>query len=276
MLNFTDDCLIGIEQLDEEHRHLFELLGNITDLLHDNFVLDRYDKIKSFLDELEDYAELHFKHEEEYMQKLCDPELIRQRAQHAFFKEKVHILQIKNIDQDEEQQVMLEELVNFLVKWLYQHIIGSDIMIGKLPPLEEWMIREDPCKFTDEFLIGIDLIDAEHKQLFRTIDDAYHLVINQVDVKQNSTEIMEILNRLKDYTIEHFQDEEDYMESINYSGLEAQKRAHATFINRMDDITLEKIENNAQKYMESLIEFLLCWLINHILQSDKKIPNNKI
>ena len=63
------------------------------------------------------------------------------------------------------------------------------------------------------------------------------------------------------------------MEQINYSGLEAQKRSHATFINRLEEITLDKIENNAQKYMESLIEFLLCWLINHILQSDKKIPN---
>lgn len=272
MLNFTDDCLIGIDTIDDEHRYLFKLMGEIVDLLHSEYIIDRYDHIKGVLVELDDYAELHFKHEEDYMRQIRDPELIRQRAQHAFFKERVHILQIKNIDNDEEQQRILEEMVNFLAKWLYQHIIGSDMMIGKLPPLEEWMIKDDPCKFTDDFLVGIPLIDAEHKQLFNIIDKAYKLVINQVSAKHNAKEIMETLSQLKGYTEEHFRDEEEYMESINYSGLEAQKRAHATFINRLEEITFEKIEKNAQKYMESLIEFLLCWLINHILQSDKKIP----
>ncbi len=273
MLHFTDDCLIGIDTLDDEHRYLFKLMEKIVELLHNEYLTDRYDMIKNVLIELDDYAELHFTHEEDYMRKIRDPELIRQRAQHAFFKERVHIMQIKNIDNDEEQQIILEDIVNFLAKWLYQHIIGSDIMIGKLPPLEEWMIKDDPCKFTDEFLVGVDLIDAEHKQLFKIIDKAYHLVINQVSAERDSDKIMEVLTRLKDYTEEHFRDEEEYMEQINYSGLEAQKRSHATFINRLEEITLDKIENNAQKYMESLIEFLLCWLINHILQSDKKIPN---
>ena len=47
---------------------------------------------------------------------------------------------------------------------------------------------------------------------------------------------------------------------------------HASFIARLESINLIELDENPQKYMESLIEFLLGWLINHILYSDKKIP----
>ena len=62
------------------------------------------------------------------------------------------------------------------------------------------------------------------------------------------------------------------MEAIHYEGLEAQKRAHAAFIDKISGITVEEIEKNPQEYLESLVEFLLGWLINHILYTDKKIP----
>ena len=41
---------------------------------------------------------------------------------------------------------------------------------------------------------------------------------------------------------------------------------------RIATALLIELDENPQKYMESLIEFLLGWLINHILYSDKKIP----
>ncbi len=271
MLHFTEDCILGIEVLDNEHRHLFELMERVDYLLKSVYLADRYTMIKEVLEQLENYAELHFEHEEAYMKEKCDPELIQQRAQHDFFREKVQQMLVHNISEDEQQQEVLQELLEFLAKWLYHHIIGSDIMIGKLPPLEEWMIRDNPCEFSDEFLVGIELIDAEHRELFRIIDKAYRLVKAQVTT-ENLDEVMQILGELKNYTKEHFSDEEEYMESIHYDGLEAQKRAHAAFISRLDDVTPEKLDKNPQKYMESLIEFLLGWLIYHIMQTDKKIP----
>ena len=67
-------------------------------------------------------------------------------------------------------------------------------------------------------------------------------------------------------------DKEEYMESIQYEGLPAQKRAHEAFIDKMENIDLDKIEEEPQEYLQHLIEFLLSWLINHILYTDKKIP----
>ncbi len=274
MFRFTDDCILGVEQIDEEHRHLFELINEGYDLLHNEYKADRYADIKKLLEELEQYAELHFEHEESYMEKLRDPELIMQRTQHMFFKEKVQECLMHNIDVEENQQDVLEEIMQFLARWLYHHILSSDILIGKLPPLEEWMIRENPCEFTEEYMTGIDMIDREHKILFEIADRANRL-IRYKDTQDKYDQIMEILAELKEYTQSHFADEEEYMESIGYEGLEAQKRAHEAFIDKLNHISEEKTDGNPQRYLESLMEFLLGWLINHILYSDKLIPKKE-
>lgn len=270
MFLFTEDCMLGIEQIDKEHQHLFELINNGIDILQNEYVEEHYSEIKEIMAELENYAEEHFAHEEAYMESIRDPELILQRKQHMYFTEKIREWTFFNIDEEENQRHLLSELMQFLAKWLYHHILGSDIMIGKLPPLEEWMLRENPCEYTEEYRTGIDLIDNEHRILFEIAERANRL-IHDYTVGDTYDPIMEILQELKEYTIYHFTDEEAYMESISYSGLEAQKRAHAAFIDRIENITIEEIDQNPREYLESLMEFLLGWLINHILYADKKI-----
>lgn len=271
MFEFTDDCIIGIEQIDEEHRYLFELLNRTHALTSMDYQNDHYQAIKDIIAELDNYAEQHFANEEAYMEQIRDPELILQRAQHAFFREKVMMLDLANIDEVEEQWKVLDELVTFLARWLYHHILSSDILIGKLPPLEEWMIKENPCEFTEDYLIGIDLIDREHEELFRIVGRANRLV-KSYDTAVDYDALMKILDELKAYTEEHFQDEEEYMEWCHYEGLAAQKRAHEAFIDKLENIDLDEIENNPHEYLQKLLEFLLGWLINHILYTDKKIP----
>ena len=271
MFQFTKDCIIGVELLDREHRHLFELMNSIVDMINNQYIPDRYSQIKELLQELEDYAEQHFSDEEAYMEKIRDPELIIQRSQHMVFRNKVRNWAFVDIDEFENQLAMLEEMMIFLAEWLYQHIIASDTMIGKLPPLEEWMMKENIFEFSEEYLVGNELIDREHKELFRLIGKVNDLVRDGVDASQ-CDEILKILEELKDYTKFHFSDEEEYMESIHYEGLEAQKRAHRAFVYKLEGIEKKEIEEQPQKYMQSLVEFLLGWLINHILYTDKKIP----
>ena len=166
---------------------------------------------------------------------------------------------------------MLETTLSYLAKWLYHHILGSDIMIGKLEPLEEWMMRDNPCEFTEEYLTGIPLVDEEHRMLFAITGKVVDLLRNGVsDV--DIPEILRILGELRDYTHKHFADEENYMRSIGYEGLEAQQRAHAAFIAALDEINEEQLRMQPDEYLRSLIEFLLGWLINHILKTDKCIP----
>ena len=165
------------------------------------------------------------------------------------------------------------ELMEYLARWLYHHIISSDAMIGKLPKLEEWMVKENPCEFLDEYRTGIDFVDEEHKVLFQITDKAYKLLQRDFSL-DGYDEVMDVITELKDYTVRHFNDEEAYMERIKYEGLAAQRRAHESFIQRIEGVDLDNVEGDLKEYLASLIEFLLGWLINHILYTDKKIPMN--
>ena len=62
------------------------------------------------------------------------------------------------------------------------------------------------------------------------------------------------------------------MESINYEGLEVQKKAHSKFIEKIENINLEDVDDNQDEYLNGILNFLLDWLANHILKVDKLIP----
>ena len=270
MYQFTDACLTGIEQIDREHERLFELINETFELLQDDMLSDKYNQIRALLKELGDYVATHFANEEAYMAAINDPELEIQKKQHMEFREKVYQWDFADIEELEEQDETLENLLRYLTRWLYHHILGSDIIIGRMPPVEEWRKIEDPCVFTKEYMTGIPLLDAEHETLFEIIREANALVKEELHADRFD-EIVALIEKLKNYTEEHFRDEEEYMESIGYPGLEAQKMAHQAFESKLREVDFEQMDKNQQQYLEELVVFLFGWISNHILRSDKLI-----
>lgn len=267
MYYFTDDCLIGVEMIDREHRELFRIINDIAELLGKEYIEDKYDLICGLLEQLKQYAEEHFKHEEEYMETIRHPELELQRKQHQVFCAKIHEADV--LLAQSEQEEFLDDLLKYLVTWLYRHIIGSDLMIGKM---ESTIAKGKQVNitFSEEFVTGIDLIDEEHRELFRIIGEVQDVIVNDF-IPDKFDEIVHLLEELMDYTKFHFADEEKYMESIQYAGLPAQKRAHDAFIARLEEMDLEQIDEHQQETLEEILQFLKDWLINHILYSDKMI-----
>lgn len=271
MYQFTEDCLIGIAEIDDEHRQLFHMINETFDLLSDS--KNKPVLAKNLLLRLQEYAATHFAHEEAYMESIEDPELSRQKKEHAAFAAKLKTFDINSITNDTAPDT-LESILTYLVRWLYSHILGSDTLIGKLPKKGSSSARtSDPFAFTDEYRTGIEMVDDEHQRLFEIIRDANDLIHADL-LHDKYDEIVRILTELRDYTEVHFKDEEAYMEELRYPGLEAQKRAHAAFVERLVDIDLsdmEEMDENQQEYLDELIEFLLGWLTNHILKVDKLI-----
>lgn len=284
MYEFTEDCMIHIDTIDNEHKRLFNIINEaIATLAESDDVTVLANEI---LKNLKFYAATHFAHEEEYMESINDPELPLQKKQHAAFTEKINSFSVEGMSADEAKNA-LNDLLTYLVRWLYGHILSSDIMIGKLCPDSSATnadgsasttangdsSSDDPFAFTDKYKTGVAQIDDEHRRLFEIIKDTND-VIHTEFVHDKYDEIMRLLAELKDYTEFHFHDEEEYMKSINYPELEAQKRAHSAFVERLVEIDLEEldeIDDNQQEYLVNLIDFLLGWLSNHILGSDKKI-----
>lgn len=122
----------------------------------------------------------------------------------------------------------------------------------------------------DEYKIGVEHIDEQHKKLFELADKAYMLLNDEFTIDKYDR-IVEILNELKDYTIFHFKSEEEYMESINYKRMFTQKIEHNRFIKALEEIDLTHVDQNQDESLVKMLEFLNQWLTEHILKNDKLI-----
>ena len=128
---FTDAYKTGINLVDEEHRRLFEIIRQTHDLIQDELLFDKYDKIMNLLAELRDYTEFHFHDEEMLMERIQYPDLAIQKRAHAVFIEKLVEVDLSDLDEmDNDQQSYLNDLIQFLLSWLCNHIMILDKKIA--------------------------------------------------------------------------------------------------------------------------------------------------
>jgi len=124
-------------------------------------------------------------------------------------------------------------------------------------------------EWRDEFSVGNADIDAQHKKLFQIAGRAYALLKD--DMKSDKyDEIIGILEELKEYTQYHFTFEEEHMKNIGYKKLLSHKILHDDFIERFNGVNLDAIDSNQSKYIMETLDFVMNWISEHILGSDKQ------
>ena len=121
-----------------------------------------------------------------------------------------------------------------------------------------------------EFETGIDFIDEQHAKLFEIANNTYNLLNDEFTIDKYD-KVLDLLSELKEYTKFHFKAEEEYMDSINYKRRFTQKIAHDAFIKQMDEFDLKQIDEDPDKHIVQILNFLNSWLIEHILHNDKLI-----
>lgn len=122
-------------------------------------------------------------------------------------------------------------------------------------------------KWDSKYKLGIEDIDNQHKRLFGLAEEIYNLLKNDLIVdKHNKT--VNLINELKDYTVFHFTEEEQYMESIHYKKLFTHKIEHLKFVDTVTKINLDTIDENQNAYILKLLDFVTEWIDNHILHTD--------
>lgn len=125
-------------------------------------------------------------------------------------------------------------------------------------------------KWKDEFRLGIEDLDEQHKKIFDIANEAYELLKNEFYYDKYDR-IVEILEKLKDYARFHFSYEEDYMQSIKYKDYLSHKAAHDNFIDKVNSYDLDAIDENQDQYILEILDFVIDWISEHILVTDKKI-----
>lgn len=126
---WNDKYLIGVKEIDEQHKELFSIANEAYDLLKNPFYVDKYNKIISILEKLRNYAVFHFKTEEDYMISIKYNKFFSQKIEHDSFIEKVSKIDFKTIDQNQDEYII--SILEFVVNWIDGHILGADKLIEK-------------------------------------------------------------------------------------------------------------------------------------------------
>lgn len=131
MYEMKPEYFTGIELIDEEHKQLFAYANEAYELLQDEFIPDKYDRIADILQELRDYTKKHFSDEEAYMESINYKRIFTQKVQHQFFIDKLDGIDMDSIDAGENQDEAIADILSFLTDWLIHHILEVDTLIGK-------------------------------------------------------------------------------------------------------------------------------------------------
>lgn len=131
MYEMKPEYLTNIPLIDEEHQQLFDYANQVYELLHQEFIADKYDNIADILGKLRDYTKKHFADEEAYMESIQYKRLFSQKVQHNEFIQKLDEWDLESIDESENQDETIQEMLNFLTDWLIHHILELDTQIGK-------------------------------------------------------------------------------------------------------------------------------------------------
>lgn len=117
-------------------------------------------------------------------------------------------------------------------------------------------------QWTDEYEIGIGVIDAQHRRIVE--------YINRIDACEQSgdhTQMNDVLHCLVDYTLSHFAFEEALMEDVGYQELESHKLTHDSFRRQIE--RLKARYHQGDDVAVELSEMLLTWLLKHIMTDDQ-------
>ena len=125
-------------------------------------------------------------------------------------------------------------------------------------------------EWKDEYKLGVEEIDLQHKKLLG-IGRKLMTLIRTTDILDKSEEVSEILNQLRNYTIEHFSKEEQIMQEKGYPDLTSHAMEHEYLRRKMRQIDDLDIHN--QDTIIKLVSFVSDWIYQHILISDMKFRN---
>lgn len=130
MVNWKEKYAIGILAIDEQHKELFRLTNEVYALLNDELITDKYDQIIAVIEALREYTIEHFAAEEAYMFEKKYKKFFFHKTLHADFIDKINSIDITQIDND--QNLYIRKILNFVAEWLVNHILIEDKLLASL------------------------------------------------------------------------------------------------------------------------------------------------
>ena len=119
--------------------------------------------------------------------------------------------------------------------------------------------------WNDSLITGIYMIDAQHKILINKVNKLQSCIQNE-----NSFDNLSILlDELLEYTIYHFEMEEELFNNSKYSEKDSHLKKHAAFSNYIKGFLDVKNRDNILE-AKNLLKYLNNWIVYHIKEVDMK------
>ena len=121
-----------------------------------------------------------------------------------------------------------------------------------------------PFKWNKKHEVFVPELDAEHRNLFRILEELRAAVAAGGGEEQ----VHSLLAALAAGAEEHFRHEERLMRSAQYSAFDWHKRQHDTARKRLKEFS-GRVEAGDSEAAPALLEFLIPWLADHAGLTDR-------
>jgi len=164
---------VGVPILDADHKTLVGLINNLHRSLGDS---KEYATLGSVLQALEEYAGCHFAREERVMEVCRYPSLAAHSRMHRRLSQQV--CDLRGGYQRDQTAVRARDCLNFLNKWLIEHICSSDM------DYRSWVVGHPDATMAAES------VSLAGDSAGKTVLDWRSLRILVVDDNQNFAQVM--------------------------------------------------------------------------------------
>jgi len=129
---------------------------------------------------------------------------------------------------------------------------------------------ENIFNWNKSFLLGISLVDSQHKKLVDLVNDMGEIVLSQESMDEKM--INSALNAMQEYAEIHFRDEEDLMihEGVHPSHIQKHRAMHKEFSEEARALVATE-GRISQQYAKNVLNYLVDWLAYHILHVDQSM-----
>ncbi len=144
-------------------------------------------------------------------------------------------------------------------------------------PLFEW---------SDDYLIGIDELDYEHRDLINRLNElhgelAHHDEKGKIEDCLREIQVRVVahfaledcLREIQVRVVAHFALEEHFMLENNFNNYAPHKEEHDNFLALIADLIEKFLTDPELSYGDELEKQLQHWIVNHILTSDQELAS---
>ncbi len=180
----------GIESIDEQHKKLVDILNRLAAHLanHSSDIV-----LNDIFDELANYADYHFKSEEEVWNKYFKDD--EWKSEH----EKTHgtfigdVVEIKNNKDNKPLDDVVYEIVSFLSKWLAYHILDTDkrCAIAAIHVMNGASVEEAKTYANDEMNGAMKIIVSTVLNMYDTLSTRTLDLMREKVLRQEAEEALE-------------------------------------------------------------------------------------